>query len=369
MAAICIVGYSGSSPGSGSPHVVVFGDSLTKYLAEDIAILDQVRADVFCKPGATVLTLCDAICYDWDILKELKPDAVVIHVGTNTLERQLVSRTIRQLRDLAKLRWILEIAADITDEVMRVCNGTPTYTYSPSMIPPLNRMKTGKQKARERRQYLRESAERCKYTRPCLQFTKKPVPTEGLHQTTPTTSSCTAFIGEIKPVVNPVYAGLYAHRITEPKAKMKLPSVRTQYVEHKNSMKRSRRRTEKARRKRRRKKKRKMKVPSSRTTTRTSPIMPVAATCTPTTEESTTQPSATQPSPSPTTTHPSPSPATTQPSPSPATTQPSPSPTTSPVASGTEAHELPSRTLTRDIANIVIVFHFFLSCYINNLQG
>ncbi|XP_072039332.1 uncharacterized protein [Amphiura filiformis] len=82
--------------------------------------------------------------------------------------------------------------------------------------------------------------------------------------------------------------------------------------------------------------------------------MPVAATCTPTTEESTTQPSATQPSPSPTTTHPSPSPATTQPSPSPATTQPSPSPTTSPVASGTEAHELPSRTLTRDIANIEI---------------
>ncbi len=74
--------YFRSSPGSGL-HAVIFEDSLTKYLGDDIATLeDNVKADVFCKQGATIKTLCNAITHDWEMSKQLSPDIILLHIGT-----------------------------------------------------------------------------------------------------------------------------------------------------------------------------------------------------------------------------------------------------------------------------------------------
>ncbi|XP_072047777.1 uncharacterized protein [Amphiura filiformis] len=308
-----------SSPGSGLLKVVVFGDSLTKYLAEDIAILDQsVKADVFCQRGATIDTLSDAILHDWCILTQLTPDVVFVHVGTNTLEHQLVAKTVFKLQRLCILvqnlypgaqvavnnilnryddnnlndagKWLnvqirslcnvspafagenfsrskyagdnlhlneqgyLRFAIEVVSECHRISQSTTSGTFPPSMIPPVNHQKTPKQKLRDRRKHLRESAERCRFTRPCLATKTAKVRAPVLP-----TRSYEEMHGPVVPVITPVHAGLYCAKVKSGRVQssLQVPSSPSPYVAKKQAVKRRRKQTRKAKRRRRRKMKRK----------------------------------------------------------------------------------------------------------------
>ncbi len=312
-----------SSPGSRSLQIVVFGDSLTKYLADDIAALDQnVKADVFCQRGATVASLSDAIEHDWRTLEKLNPDIVFVHVGTNTLQRQLVSKTVQQLKELCKLiqnlypyariavnnilnrfddydlndagKWLnvqirsfcstiyptcypafagedfrirnfagdklhlnqdgyCQFAEEVLEECHRVAHITSTKCFPTSMIPPVFVKKTRKQKLQDRRKYLHESAERCRFTRPCLQEPRA---------TTSTASASTkvypAMHGPVVPILLPIHAGFYNGKNCQTKPKLLIPASTSPYVAKKKAVKKRRKQTVKAAKRRRRKRKRKV---------------------------------------------------------------------------------------------------------------
>ena len=89
------------------PKVLVFGDSLTKYLEEDCSDVGGCDVALYCERGGTVSSIRENIASIENHLIGLTPDLIFLHVGTNDLQNILVDTIINQYRAL--LRSIRQI--------------------------------------------------------------------------------------------------------------------------------------------------------------------------------------------------------------------------------------------------------------------
>ncbi len=166
--------------------------------------------------------------------------------------------------------WYFLFAEEVVEEVCRVHQQhNKEHVQMPQcMIPPISRVKSQKEKAPERRQYLQKSAENyCKFTRPYLIREKNLTIRESAHTSTSNTRSSpepdsVSFCGPICPATFPSHAGFYYLKQLTARPtgawSLSVPNTSKPYVQRKKASKLKTRRVKRTRKRRQRKKKHKV---------------------------------------------------------------------------------------------------------------
>ena len=156
-------------------------------------------------------------------------------------------------------------AEEVVEEIYRVIGVVRSrqaqqIKFPSCMIPPVFKLKGAKERARDRRKYLQDSAERCRFTRPCLKISpiqRRPAPIPD-HQRN---IEVPMIAGEVCPATFPRHAGFYynsTQQRTTSSSSINLPCSYKPCVARKKASKIKQKKARRARKRRKRKKKHKV---------------------------------------------------------------------------------------------------------------